>query len=109
MKSWDETSQGLEGIYTGPEIKKAYPLTLEAIRPTTPGENEAARVDLADVVAAGLKDYVMNPELLRIPDNELIDPRTEAKVHVESETEWNKIVRHLVGAGMLEGKLRRKP
>eukprot|EP00438_Fugacium_kawagutii_P008177 Skav214671 [mRNA] locus=scaffold923:459186:464944:+ [translate_table: standard] len=102
IKAWDEVSQGLEGIYTGPEVKKAYPLTLDAIRPTTPGKGEAARVDLSNVVAPELREYVLDPELLRIPENELIDPKTEAKVHVENDEEWNKVVRHLVEAGMLE-------
>ena len=95
-------SQGLEGIYTGPEVKKAYPLTVEAILPTTPGPGEAGRVELAEVVAPDLKRFVLDPELLRIPDTELIDPRTTAKVHVESDDEWNRVVAHLVKTGMLE-------
>ena len=36
------------------------------------------------------------------PDDELIDPRTFAKVHVDSDEEWNRVVAHLVKAGMLE-------
>ena len=99
---WDKISQSLDGIYTGPEVKKAYPLTVEGILPTTPAADEAGRIELAEVVAPELKSFVLNPELLRIPDDELINPRTFAKVHVDSDEEWNRVVAHLVKAGMLE-------
>ena len=102
---WDKISQSLDGIYTGPEVKKAYPLSVEAILPTTPGAGEAGRIELAEVVAPELKGFVLNPDLLRIPDEELIDPSTFAKVHVESDEEWNRVVAHLVKAGMLEREI----
>ena len=31
VADWDANSQVLEGIYTGPEVQKAYPLTLKSI------------------------------------------------------------------------------
>ena len=43
-----------------------------------------------------------HPDLLRIPDEELVAPRISAAVQVESQEEWNKVVAHLVAAGMLE-------
>eukprot|EP00435_Cladocopium_sp_Y103_P052133 s394_g16.t1 len=89
-------------MYTGPNIGKSYPLTLAAILPTTPGEGEAARIPLADVVSPQVKRYVEDPCLLRIPDEELVSPRTSAKVQVESQEEWDKIVERLVDCGMVE-------
>eukprot|EP00435_Cladocopium_sp_Y103_P031880 s1016_g8.t1 len=102
VKPWDDVSQGLEGVYTGPEVKKAYPLTVKAIRPTTPGPGEAARIQLADAVAPELRNFVLDPELLRIPEADLVNPQTTAKVHVESDAEWDAVVAHLVTSGMLE-------
>ena len=101
-KSWEEASQNLGDMYTGANIGKSYPLTLKAILPTTPGRGEAARIPMAEVVSYGVKPYVEDPSLLRIPDEELIAPRTRAAVQVESQSEWDAIVAHLVSAGMLE-------
>ena len=102
IKHWEEVSQGLEGVYTGPEVKKAYPLTVKAIAPTTPSADEAARIELAEVVAPELRNFVLEPDLLRIPEAELVNPQITAKVHVETDDEWNAVVAHLVQAGMLE-------
>jgi len=106
LGEWDELSEDLSGIYTGAGVGKSYPLTLEAIRPTTPGKGEAGRVDLREVVSEELKPFVETPELLRIPDEELTHPRTTAAVQVTNQDEWDKIVSHLVESEMLE---REKP
>ena len=100
--TWEKLSETLGDMYTGPNVGKSYPLTLEAILPTTPGASEAARIPLSEVVSDSVKEYVDDPSLLRIPDEELIGPRTSALVQVTSQEEWDKIVSHLVDAGMLE-------
>eukprot|EP00438_Fugacium_kawagutii_P001042 Skav214386 [mRNA] locus=scaffold333:24516:28736:- [translate_table: standard] len=100
--SWEKASESLGDMYTGPNIGKSYPLTLAAILPTTPGHGEAARIPLAQVVSDSVKPFVEDPELLRIPDDELVNPRTGAAVQVTSQEEWDKVVAHLVDAGMLE-------
>eukprot|EP00435_Cladocopium_sp_Y103_P011463 s1363_g3.t1 len=100
--SWEKSAENLGDMYTGPNVGKSYPLTLEAILPTTPGPGEAARIPLAEVVSEGVKPYVEDPTLLRIPDEELIGPRTTAQVQVTSQEEWDKIVSHLVDSGMFE-------
>ena len=101
-KTWEEASQNLGDMYTGANFGKSYPLTLKAILPTTPGRGEAARIPMAEVVSYGVKPYVEDPSLLRMPDEDLIAPRTRAAVQVESQAEWDAIVGHLVTAGMLE-------
>ena len=98
----EKAADELDDMYTGPNLGKSFPLTLAAILPTTPGPGEAARIPLADVVSEGVKPYVESPADLRIPDEELINPRTTAAVQVRSQEEWDKIVTHLVDAGMLE-------
>ena len=100
--TWENVAETLGDLYTGPSVGKSYPLTLEAILPTTPGPGDAARIPLADVVSPGVREYVNHPELLRIHDEELVAPRISATVQVESQDEWNKVVAHLVAAGMLE-------
>jgi site-specific DNA-cytosine methylase len=100
--TWEKAAEELGDMYTGPNLGKSFPLTLAAILPTTPGAGEAARIPLVDVVSEGVKPYVESPADLRIPDEELISPRTTAAVQVESQEEWDKIVSHLVDAGMLE-------
>jgi hypothetical protein len=100
--TWENVAEAFGDLYTGPSVGKSYPLTLEAILPTTPGAGDAARIPLADVVSPGVQEYVNHPDLLRIPDEELVAPRISAAVQVESQEEWNKVVAHLVAAGMLE-------
>lgn len=100
--NWEHLSENLGDMYTGQGVCKSYSLTLEAIIPTTPGKGEAARVDLSSVVSEHLKAYVDDPSRVRIPDEELVNPRISAKVQVDSQEEWNKIVSHLCQAGMLE-------
>ena len=102
VADWDANSQVLEGIYTGPEVQKAYPLTLKSIIPTTPGVGEAARIELSEVVDPELAQFVLNPDLLRIREEDIVNPRTVAPVHVTDSDEWDKVVNHLVQAGMLE-------
>lgn len=72
-------------MYTGPSIGKSYPLTLEAIRTTTPEEGQAGKIELAEVVDPALKKFVEDPDLLRIPDDKLVDPRTFASVQVAGQ------------------------
>ena len=104
LTTWHLTSErmGLGDMYTGLNIGKSYPLTLEAIKSTTPEAGQAGEVELATVVDPCLKKYVEEPNLLRIPDEELVDPRTFASVQVAGQDEWESIVSHLVAAGMLE-------
>ena len=74
----------------------------KAIEPHVPGPGEAGRVALAETVAPELKDYVLDPELLRIPDDELGEIKHSAPVLVESNSEYDLIVEKLVKAGMSE-------
>jgi hypothetical protein len=106
VEDWDKLEESLGGLYTGASIGKSYPLTLDAIKPTTPGPGEAARIDLTEVVSDDLKGFAKSPASLRIPDEELVHPRTTAAVQVTSQEEWDKIVSYLVKAKMLE---REKP
>ena len=98
-------SQGLGDFYTGYEVTKAYKLTWAAIAPHVPGEGEAGRVSLEETVAPELKEYVRDPSLLRIPDDELGDVRHSAPVLVESDSEYDVIVKNLVLAGMMEREI----
>ena len=100
--TWEQVSQSLGDIYTGPNIGKSYPLTLKAILPTTPGKGEAARVDLSSVVSPEVKPFVEDASLLRLSNDEVTNPRVSATVQVTDQEEWNKVVSHLVQAGMLE-------
>eukprot|EP00438_Fugacium_kawagutii_P002559 Skav209852 [mRNA] locus=scaffold1684:52755:56972:+ [translate_table: standard] len=100
--TWEDASRDLGDIYTGANVGKSYPLTLEAILPTTPGVGEAARVDLSSVVSPGVKPFVEDPKLLLLSDDEVTAPRVGAKVQVTSQKEWDKVVGHLVQCGMLE-------
>ena len=99
---WEVQAQNLGDFYTGYEVTKAYKLSWAAIAPHVPGPGEAGRVALEETVPPELKDYVVNPDLLRIPDDELGDVRYSAPVLVESSAEYDLIVKHLVEAGMLE-------
>ena len=102
IKSWELQSQDLGDMYTGQEVRKAYRLTWESIGPHVPKAGEAARVKLADTVDDVLKPYVLDPSLVRIPDDELREPPADAPVLVESDREYDLIVSNLVKAGMME-------
>eukprot|EP00435_Cladocopium_sp_Y103_P022795 s2181_g5.t1 len=102
VADWEHHAQTLGDMYTGYEVKKAYQLSWKAIKPHVPQEGEAGRISLAETVRPELKDYVQNPDLLRIPDDELGDIPMSAPVLVESDSEFDLIVHHLVRAGMFE-------
>ena len=102
VTNWEVQSQELGDFYTGFEVTKAYKLRWAAIAPHVPGPGEAGRVPLEETVAAELREFVADPDLLRIPDDELGEVRYSAPVLVESSSEYDLIVKHLVEAGMLE-------
>eukprot|EP00435_Cladocopium_sp_Y103_P037986 s305_g10.t1 len=102
VADWEHHAQSLGDMYTGHEIKKAYKLSWKAIEPHVPKKDEAGRINLSETVRPELKDYVENPALLRIPDDELGEIPMSAPVLVESDAEYNLIVHHLVQAGMFE-------
>lgn len=79
-----------------------YKLTWKAIEPHVPKEGEAGRIPLEKTVDPQLVDFVRDPELLRIPDDELTEVRHSAPVLVESNQANDLIVSHLVQAGMFE-------
>ena len=102
---WHDVSEQLGELYTGKEWRKCYPLTLRAIEPSIPKAGEAARVELASVLPERIREYAVNPALVRLDDDEVINPRYTAPVHVESPAEWDKIVKSLVVAGMFEAEV----
>lgn len=93
---WEQQAQDLGDLYTGKEVRKAYKLTWKAIEPHVPKEGEAGRIPLEKTVDPQLVDFVRDPELLRIPDDELTEVRHSAPVLVESNQEYDLIVSHLV-------------
>ena len=102
IDAWEVVRQALGDIYAGKEVQKAYKLTWKSISPHVPGPGEAGRIDLVTVVSQELKPYVEDPELLRIPNEELVDVRLSAPVLVESDAEYDVIVENLCKAGMFE-------
>ena len=102
VADWEHHAQTLGDMYTGYEVKKAYKLTWKAIEPHVPKEGEAGRINLADTVRPELREYVLEPDLLRIPDDELGEIPLSALVLVESDAEYDRIVHHIVRAGMFE-------
>ena len=78
-------------MYTGQEVRKAYKLTWASIAPHVPGPGEPA-----------LRPYVIDPELVRIPDDELREPPPAAPVLVENNFEYDRIISHLIESGMME-------
>ena len=98
---WEKQSQDLGDMYTGYEVKKAFKLSWRAIEPHVPKEG-AGRIALKDTVRKELKPYVEDPDLLRIPDLDLGDTPRSAPVLVESDKEFDLIVKNLVKCGMLE-------
>ena len=102
ISDWEKQSQSLGDIYTGSEVQKAYKLTWKAIAPHVPKPGEAGRVSLEEVVDPELRDFVNEPSLLRVPDDDLENTPMSAPVLVESDREFDLIVTNLVRAGMLE-------
>ncbi|CAE7270082.1 unnamed protein product [Symbiodinium sp. CCMP2592] len=100
--SWESLRQSLGDMYAGREVQKAYKLSWAAIAPHVPEPGDAGRISLAETVDPSLRPFVEDPELLRIPDQELGEAVTTASVLVESREEYDLIVSHLVEAGMLE-------
>ena len=79
-------------------MQKAYKLSWRAIEPHVPKKEGAGRISLSEVVSSELRDFVEDPDLLRIPDQEVVAAVNSAAVLVE----YDLIVENLVASGMLE-------
>lgn len=101
IKTWEKQAQDLGDMYTGQEVRKAYKLTWDSIEPHVPKQG-AGRIELKDMVDPVLQPYVLDPSLVRIPDDELREAPCDAPVLVESDWEYDKIITNLVKAGMME-------
>ncbi|CAE8685015.1 unnamed protein product, partial [Polarella glacialis] len=95
---WHQVSENLGDMYTGREVCKAYKLSWAAIESTLPVPGAAARVDLAAAVPEDLKPFVENPELLRIPEEEVLDAKLTA-------AEYDAIVSGLVSCGIMQAEV----
>ena len=105
IKPWHLAAESLGGMYTGEEVVKAHKLTWAAIERSVPPSGEAARVKLADVVPPVLKPFAESPDLLRLPEDEVKNFQASAKVLVESDAEYDLIIRNLVKAGMMDAEV----
>ena len=67
--------------YTGEEIEKVHPLTLEQVVPALPPPGHGGSVKLVDLVSAGTRELLENPERL-LKDVTLDNlPKLQGKVH----------------------------
>ena len=89
-------------IYTGREVQSACRLSWGATAPHAPGHGEAGRIDLAEKVAPKLKEFVENPDLSRVPDQDLGDVPAGAAVLVESQEEYSAIISNLLNSSVME-------
>ena len=70
-----------------------------------PKPGEAAKIPLSQVLPERLQKFAEDPELLRVADDEVINGRHSAPVHVEAQEDWDQIVSELRRAGMFEAEV----
>eukprot|EP00971_Amphidinium_carterae_P231607 4596318-Amphidinium_carterae.1 len=75
----------LRSGYDGVEVAKAYPVSVKSILPALPPQQVAASVDVLTLVSEETRRVLLEPDVLRRPAEEVVDPLPIARVNVESQ------------------------
>ncbi|CAK0881107.1 unnamed protein product, partial [Prorocentrum cordatum] len=92
-------------LYWGEQVTRAFPLTLDGILPGLPSPEVAAQVELADLLSGPAREVLLDPSILRLPEDEVQEPLPKARVLVESKAEYYKIVEALCKLGVMEAEV----
>ena len=82
---WRCVAENLPCEYMGKDIRAAYKLTWDSIIDSVPQPGVAGSVPLHENVSADLRPFLLDPNLLRIPDGEVKVKRWGAAVLTSSD------------------------
>ena len=85
--AWDDQHRPPEE-YWGHAVQKAQALTWRAVEGSLPPVSRGSPIPLEKLVGDEARAALLDPSLLRLAENAVVDPLTEAKVLVESQDEW---------------------
>ena len=74
--------------YWGHAVQKAQALTWRAVEGSLPPVSRGSPIPLEKLVGDEARAALLDPSLLRLAENAVVDPLPEAKVLVESQDEW---------------------
>ena len=86
--------------YDGPEVRSPEPLTWRQVAPALPKAGHGARIVASEISEGWMRDVFDDPFHSLLPRSEWMKCAGAAKVWVQDEAEWVKIIR-----GMAANKL----
>ena len=99
--SWDEDLRARAAHYDGDlDVCLAQPLTLEQIAAALPPDEVVASIPLRAVCTGSVLEDIMDPERVRLPEQEVEEPLPRAKLHF-ADGEADRIVAHLARIGLV--------
>ena len=99
--SWDEDLRARAAHYDGDlDVCLAQPLTLEQIAAALPPDEVVASIPLRAVCTGSVLEDIMDPERVRLPEQEVEEPLPRAKLHF-ADGEAERIVAHLARIGLV--------
>ena len=99
--AWDDQRRPPEE-YWGHAVQKAHALSWRAVEGSLPPASRETLIPLEKLVGEKARAALLDPSLLRLPEDAVADPLPKAKVLVESQDEWEKIVAELCRRGIAE-------
>ena len=82
-----DRSQDIIQYFAG-ELQKAYPISWVAVKAGLPPAGLAGRVKLTELVSPQSRAELLDPSLLRLHAEEVVEPLPSAKALVGGEQEW---------------------
>ena len=92
---WRKDMESRHVGYSGEEISTCHALTLQQILPSLPPEEHRGSIDSLDWVGVRTKEFLLYPEKLLLPENEVVLPKLPGKIHMV-EKDKGAIARELV-------------
>ena len=89
--------------YTGEEQQRAVPLKWGELEPGFPAPEYCARLDAIDYCSEDVRQWVADPTLMLLDKDKWPSVAPKAKVNVENDTEWIKIVTAMFQRRLLFG------
>ena len=102
--AWDDQRRPPEE-YWGHAVQKAHALSWRAVEGSLPPASRETLIPLEKLVGEKARAALLDPSLLRLPEDAVADPLPKAKVLVESQDEWEKIVAELCFRGIAEPEI----
>ena len=97
--SWGSRIGSLSVSYVGEVVEKARWLTWAQVEPGLPPVGKGGCLDASEFCGKEVRGHLLNPELSRLPDDQVPDELPHAVVRA-TQNEWNTIAAEMVQRGV---------